>query len=255
MVTSINRKLATSAAALTAAVEVRTGDTWKPEDFVALAERVKAGVSGYMELVQTGSVAMLEHLAKHGNINVIKPMFEAAKSFNPGLPNKKTQERRDGSMARKWRGFIVAHSWLVYNPKNLKGAALASATFEDLWAKDRSRKMNIDAAKATKWFDYQLDRGASTKALAGVTLAEKIRKQVQALLNKRLIADASGKVLTPGRVKALIARELEKLEAPAKETVIAGVKATKGATVTAKGAKPRKASKVSGAPTAGAIAA
>lgn len=247
MVTSINRKLAASAAAIET---VKSGKDWKPEEFEALANRVKAGVTGYMELVQTGTIAMLEHLDAHGNWNIIKPLFEAAKSFNPGLPNKSTSIRRDGSMARKWRAYIVAHSWLVYNPSNLKGAKLASATFAELWAKDKTRKMNVEGAKATKWYDYQLDRASNKKALAGVTLAERIRKQVQALLNNRLVSDTSGNVLTVGRVRSLIVAELEKLEAPAKVTVIAGVKATKGKTVTAKGAKPRKASRVSGAPTA-----
>jgi len=244
MVTSINRKLAASAAAIDATV--KTGDMWKPEEFEAIASRIVAGVTGYRELVQAATVAMLEHLAKHGNINVIKPMFEAAKSFNPGLPNKSTNIRRDGSMARKWRAYIVAHSWLVYNPNNLKGAKLASATFAELWAKDKSRAMDIDKAKAVKWYDFSLDHGANAKAIVGVALAERIRKQVQALLKQRLVSDANGNVMTVGRVRQLIKAELEKLEAPAK--VPAGTTVLKPAK--AKGSKPRKGSKVSGAPTA-----
>lgn len=248
MVTSINRKLASSSAAIAA---IKTGGDWKPEEFVALADRIKAGVTGYMELAQTGSIAMLEHLEAHGNINVIKPMFEAAKSFNPGLMNKTTNVRRDGSMARKWRAFIVAHSWLVYNPNNLKGSKLASATFVELWAKDKTKKMNVDGAKLVKWYDYQIGKSANAKAVPGVTVAERLRKAVQALINKRLVTDTAGNVLTVGRVRSLIVAELEKLEGPAKPVVVAG-KTVKKATkpVAAKGSKPRKSSRVSGPPTA-----
>lgn len=124
-------------------VALKTDTLVSLADYVRLAKRIESGAHNNRALMQFGLVSALSHIETHGNVNVLEPLAHAVLSL------------RSNTLTKAWKGWVVAHSWLTFNPQNLKGKALASARFSDLWVKDKTREMHVDAARESHWWEYK----------------------------------------------------------------------------------------------------
>ena len=186
-------------------------------DFEKAGKRISSGISGYERLMQTASVAALSHIAKHGNYNVLEPLYRAALSWrNPRLVNA-------------WVAWVVEYSWLVFNPRKLTGKALSEAkasAFTNLWQKSKGKAMNIDGAKAANWYEA---KPASEKA-APVQMAIKvaaIQKQLNKLLKDNMLLDTDGKPVDLAKLRTELRAMIETLEVPHKPIVQTATAKTK----------------------------
>ena len=166
--------------------------------FVAVADKIKAGVPEYKALLQTATVAALEHLDKHGNYNVIKPLWEAAATFSKGE-------------GRKWLNYLETFSHLKYNPKGLRGQALADATFDALFAKVKGKVMQIDKARKVNWFDHVMVRADTSKPVDLAKQVATIMKSLSALLeaNRLVVMSADKKGIARHASAADVRSELK----------------------------------------------
>lgn len=204
-------------------------------DFERVGTQIAKQMGHFETLMQEASVAALEHLEQHGNYNILKPLWQAAQSW------------RSASMANKWKAWLIGHSWLVYNPKNLRGAQLRDAAYETLWAKDKAKKIDLDGARKTPWFEQSITRAPSTKPVNLETQVARFMKSLQALLEAKKIVAGKGKeqhTATIGEIRAEIRSQLEALATP---VIVKGApnkndrpKATTAKPVKGKTAKPVK---------------
>ena len=92
----------------------------------------------------SASIAALQHIEKHGNSNVLEPLYRATLAW------------RNKRMSNAWVAWVVSYSWFIFNPRNLKGQALTKAKeegFHSLWVKSKGKEMNIDGAKGEPWYE------------------------------------------------------------------------------------------------------
>ncbi|KAB2908184.1 MAG: hypothetical protein F9K30_23595 [Dechloromonas sp.] len=137
--------------------------------------------------LQKWTVAALEHMAKHGDFMVLEPIWRGTRELRPTL-------------ARRWREYVVAHSFLDYNPNDLVGRKLAAASFRALWIKNKSKTMALEAARRTRWFEF---RGSKEPTIVTVDVELYARRVVARL--KSLID--GGQLWKDGkRVGAAVAR-------------------------------------------------
>lgn len=201
-------------------------------DFEAVAKRIKTATGNVFALMQSATVAALEHIEKHGNVCMLEPLADAAKYF------------KSKSLADKWQAYVLAHSWFVYNPRELKGKALKDANFALLYVKDRARKMDIDGARATQWHEFEVDRATNDKPVKAGDAVSAFVKRLQKLIEADKLHDATGNIIGMAGLRAMIKAECESLKAKAKPVIETG-KAPADTDATnskpAKVAKPRKA--------------
>jgi hypothetical protein len=237
MVVNLNRT-ATAAAETKAVKPVKVapiGTFTNMSDFEKVGKEIASGVPGYKQLLQNASVAAVIHLDKHGNFNVIRPLWEAAKTFSAGE-------------GRKWFDWIISHTFLEYNPNKLRGNALAEAGFESLFKKNKAKKMDLDGAKKNAWFDHVKARpsvGAQSVNLSKMvdTMLARLSKLLAA--NALYVPTSDGKGVAKKATAADVRSELKhKLEAIVSQPLkVVGGTASKPAP-SAKKATARKASKV-----------
>ncbi len=150
---------------------------------------------------------MLEHLSQHGNINIAAPLYLASLSFGANLQ-------------KAWRFYVTEFSWLEFNKADLRGQAIGKAEFTQLWTKGPG-KMNVDGAKAAKWYDAKSNVSRDGTDYAA---ADSVKRFFDRTI-KALIADnatgADGKRVTLDTVKKMIAAQVARME----EEVTAGLKA------------------------------
>ena len=178
-------------------------------DFEKAGKRISSGINGYERLMQTASVAALIHIAKHGNYNVLEPLYRAALSW------------RNPRLANAWVAWVVGHSWLVFNPRKLTGKALSEAkasAFTSLWQKAKGKAMNIDGAKAVNWYEAK----PATEKTAPVQMAIKvatIQKQLNKLLKDNMLLDTDGKPVDLAKLRSELRAMIATLEVPHKTIV------------------------------------
>lgn len=192
--------------------------------FIAVGEKIKAGVPEYKALLQAATIAAFVHLEKHGNYNIIKPLWDAASTFSKGE-------------GRKWLDYLTTFSHLAYNPKSLRGNALADAKFEDLFAKVKGKVMQIDNARKVNWFDHVMTRNDTSKPVDLAKQIATMMKSLSALLeaNRLVVMAADKKGIARHASAADVRSELKhQLEAIVSKplTVIQGGKKNDGATGT-----------------------
>jgi hypothetical protein len=164
-------------------------------DFEKVAKEIASGVSNYANLMHSASVAALVHYDKHGNSLVFKPLWDAAKTFSAGEGRK----------------------WFTYNPLKLRGEKLASADFNTLFKRDKSKVSDVDGAKAKHWRDHKVTRQSVTRPVDIRKQVATMIKSLQALLNaNRLVvmtADGKGIAKKAGAadVRAEVKAALEQL--------------------------------------------
>ncbi len=220
-------------------------------DFEAVAKRIKTATGNVFALMQSATVAALEHIEKHGNVCMLEPLADAAKYF------------KSKALSDKWQAYVLAHSWFVYNPRELKGKALKDANFASLYVKDRVRKMDLDGARATNWHEFELPSVANDKPVKAGDAVSAFVKRLQKLIDADKLQDATGATIGMADLRAMIKAECESLKAKQKTIVDAGkAPADTDATnskpskpVKAKASKPRKTATVTVLPTPGEIKA
>lgn len=152
------------------------------EDFKKLGRRIATGVANSMELIQMGTIAAMEHIEAHGNVAVLEPIASAVGSY------------MSKSLALKWKAWVIAHSWFTFNPNNLKGSKLGSATFAQIWVKTKGKAMNIDGMRSIKWFNYEPEKDVKPDVPVDINkLASKLAKQVQQAIEAGLLVGNDGK--------------------------------------------------------------
>lgn len=195
------------------------------DDFKNLGRRIATGVANSMELIQMGTTAAMEHIEAHGNVAVLEPIAAAVGSY------------MSKTLALKWKAWAIAHSWFTFNPNDLKGSKLGSATFAQVWVKTKGKAMNLDGMRSVKWFNYEPEKDVKPDAPVDINkLASKLAKQVQQAIEAGLLVGNDGKT----RVSAHEARTILKA---AVETLVETHKVTVQDKAT-KVAKRRNATKV-----------
>lgn len=192
--------------------------------FIAVADKIKAGVPEYKALLQTATIAAFVHLEKHGNYNIIKPLWDAASTFSKGE-------------GRKWLDYLTTFSHLAYNPKSLRGNALADAKFEDLFAKVRGKAMRIDEARKVNWFDHVRARADTSKPVSLQKQVATMIKSLSALLeaNRLVVTTADGKGIARHASAADVRSELKHQL----ETIVTMIKVVDGGKKNAGKAAPK----------------
>lgn len=200
-------------------------------DFEAVAKRIKTATGNVFALMQSATIAALEHIEKHGNVCMLEPLADAAKYF------------KSKTLSDKWQAYVLAHSWFIYNPRELKGKALKDANFASLYVKDRARKMDLDGARATNWHEYEIERATNDKPVKAGDAVSAFVKRLQKLIDADKLTDATGATIGMADLRAMIKAECESLKAKQKTIVDTG-KAPADTDATnskpAKVAKPRK---------------
>jgi hypothetical protein len=211
-------------------------------DFEAVAKRIKTATGNVFALMQSATVAALEHIEKHGNVCMLEPLADAAKYF------------KSKSLSDKWQAYVLAHSWFVYNPRELKGKALKDANFASLYVKDRARKMDLDGARATSWHEFELPSASGNdKPVKAGDAVSAFVKRLQKLIDADKLTDATGATIGMADLRAMIKAECESLKAKQKTVVDTG-KAPADTDATnspakVKASKPRKTAIVTVLPT------
>lgn len=154
-------------------------------DFEAVAKRIANGIGNAKRLMQQATIAAMEHLQAHGNVNVFAPLDKAGTSFTKAQHNL-------------WRAYVQNYTWLRYNVDNKTGKALAGAAFDKLWTKDKSGTMDIDGARDVDWFTYEAP-GMDKPDIELADYVKSVEKRIKSLLtDKKLFikTGADGGVIT-----------------------------------------------------------
>ena len=192
----------------------KDGSSLTLADFKAAGKQVASGVTGYKDKMQTFTLYAFQHVEKHGDYNVLKPLFQAASTFSKGE-------------GRRWRDYVVTYTWLTYNPRKLSGAKLASADYGELWAKDKAKAMRVTEAEAVKWYDHEMNRGdTKTKKVSTEAFIAKVMKQVQAAIFAHTLLKGEA-LATVADVRAELKAQLEALTAEPDTKVTESTKVTK----------------------------
>lgn len=165
-------------------------------DFEAVSTRIIRGIGNAKRLMQEATIAAMEHLNAHGNVNVFAPLDKAGAAFT------KAQHKL-------WRAYIQHYTWMRYNVDNKTGKALASAAFDKLWTKDKSGKIDIDGAKDTDWYTFEAP-GTDKPDLDLDDYVKSVEKRIKSLLKdqKLLIkTGATGGAITIKHAKAVDVRK------------------------------------------------
>lgn len=177
-------------------------------DFDRVGEAISKGVPGYKALLQSATIAALSHLTKHGNYNVIRPLWDAAQTFSAGE-------------GRKYLDYMVTYSGLTYNPNKLRGEQLNKATFAELWsAKGAKAKGDIDAARKVNWFDHVKVRADNGKPVDLRKYMARIVKAMNALVvaNRLAMPTQDGKgiarMATAADVRSAMREAIEEIVKP-----------------------------------------
>ena len=197
-------------------------DTFKTlADFEALGKRIRTAAGTPFNLVQVGLIAALTHLEKNGNVNVLKPIITAIEDsfLNRG-------------MVRKVRQYVLTYSWLEYNARGFKATQLRDAQFDTVWTKNKTKKMNIDGAKAENWYEIDLPGREDAAPVDLEKFADTFAKRIQKMIEGDKLVKGK-KLATVGEVRSMLRAALEKLEAKHKVTTTTRAVAKK-AGVTAK---------------------
>lgn len=218
------------------------------EDFEAVAKRIISANSHNKGLMQEATIAMLEHLEKHGNINIAKPLYLASLSFATNLQ-------------KAWRYYVTGYSWLVFNAKDLRGQAILKAEFTELWTKSAapSAKMDLDGARGAKWYDAKAPAAVGdTEYNAPDAVKRFFDRAIKALIAQHA-KGADGKVITQATMRKMITEQLARMDdevtkglkdkvqvsanapAPVQRTAIAGGKNVKPKAQRAPKATPERA--------------
>lgn len=183
-------------------------ETFKTQsDFEALGKRIRTAANVPFSLVQTGLIAAFEHIEKNGNVNALKPIVTAIED---------TFHNR--GMVRRVQAYIVGFTWLEYNARGLKAAALRDAQFDVIWTKNKSKKMDIAGAKATKWHELELPGRGDMKPVDGSQYVKTMFKRLQTMLTEGKLTHGEAK-MTIGQLRTELRAALELLEGP-KATVV-----------------------------------
>lgn len=190
-------------------------------DFDRVGLAIEQHNAGYKELLQQASVGALLHLEKHGNFNVLKPLWKAATTFSTGE-------------GRKWHKWILEYSFMTYNPAGLRGEKLSKAAFQDLWRKDKSKHMNVDGARKNAWHDYKVQKAERTEPVNLSKYVATFIRGLNDLLEHNLVAmPATGKspvrMATPADVRSELRAALETIVSRPKNAKPAPNKADKPA--------------------------
>ena len=178
-------------------------------DFDKAGKRIASGIAGYEKLMQSASIAALQHIEKHGNSNVLEPLYRATLAW------------RNKRMSNAWVAWVVSYSWFIFNPRNLKGQALTKAKeegFHSLWVKSKGKEMNIDGAKGEPWYEAKPDAKAVEPVQAAVKIAA-IQKMMNKLLADGMLHDTDGKPINLGKLRTEFRAMIETLEVPHKPVV------------------------------------
>lgn len=150
-----------------------------------------------VDKIQEATLAALEHLAKHGNIRVLEPLWHLTRSFKPAL-------------ARQWRQYVLAHSFLDFNPNGLPTRAITKAQFVDIWVKNRAKEMSLEAARNTKWFEFALDRQEEIIAVDIEIYAKGVVERLQSKIANRQLR-RNGELVEAAEVRRIFVQLLETL--------------------------------------------
>lgn len=138
-------------------------------DFEAVAKRIANGIGNAKRLMQQATIAAMEHLQAHGNVNVFAPLDKAGTSFTKAQHNL-------------WRKYVQHFTWLRYNADNKNGKALKEAAFDKLWTKDKAGKMDIDAAREVDWFTWSPDDAKDQPEIDLADYVKSVEKRIKKLL-------------------------------------------------------------------------
>jgi hypothetical protein len=175
------------------------------EDFQNVAKRIIAGNKGTRTLMQNATIAALEHMKAHGNINVIMPLAAAAQSFGRNL-------------TAAWNGYVQQHcTFLVYNKDDLRGRKLADAAPEAVWTRNPNVKpdaIDVDGANEKPWFDWRKSSAGAGDTEVNVPDAiDRFEKRMTKALIAKLAMGKDAKPVTVGTVSNMLKDMLTRIEA------------------------------------------
>lgn len=188
-------------------------------DVEALAKRIITGHGAARGLMQRASIAVIAHMAEHGDYTIVYPLTKAANALGR-------------NMRASWFDWMQAHSWLRVNP-SIKGAKLDKAEPASLWSRDVSmkpvdNKPLLERAMAKRvekrgvttveipneFWTFKAPASPSTEP-RNVNLPDKLKRfadSIQAAINEGTLRDASDKPMSYAAAMKLIRDTVETLK-------------------------------------------
>lgn len=178
---------------------------------VHVASEVDKFIKGHntnRTMFQVLTIQVYEHIEKHGDHTVIHELYRGALAMS-------------GNLKSKWLAHVQKYTHLNFNPKDLRGKALADPkNFNALFVKDKGKKMNMDEARANNWWtaSYSANRNDNDK----VNVSDKVArffKGIQSAIEEDKAVDAMEKRLTYAAIVDMLKAEIDKLTPPTESAI------------------------------------